>query len=73
MDIDVTDAIELTELFGPWVNLDPVDDTEGLEPCVGVAGDDAVEEAPNSRRVEEKRRDGSRLDEEYCATLSEPP
>lgn len=71
VDIDVTEVMELTELFGPWVNLLDTEDTDGLEPCVGVAGEDAAEEAPNSRRVDEKRRDGKRRDEEYCKHLSE--
>lgn len=73
VEIEVTDAIELTELFGPWVNLVLVDETDGLEPCVGVAGEDTAVEAPNKRRVEEKSRDGRRLDEEYCTTLRGVP
>ena len=65
VDTDVTDVIELTELFAPCVNLEVTEDTDGLEPWVGVAGDDTAEAAPKSRRVEENRRDGSRRDEEY--------
>lgn len=63
--------MELTELFGPWVNLLDTEETDGLEPCVGVAGEDAAEEAPNSRRVDENRRDGRRRDEEYCKTFQQ--
>lgn len=65
VDIDVTDVMELTELFGPWVNREFVDEIDGLVPCVGVAGDDAVLVAPKSRRVDENSRDGRRRDDEY--------
>lgn len=57
--------MELTELFGPWVNREFVDEIDGLVPCVGVAGDDAVLVAPKSRRVDENSRDGRRRDDEY--------
>ena len=66
---DVMDARELTELFGACdVKRDATDDKEGLLPCVGVAGADVALEypEPNRRLVDEKRRDGSLLEDEYC-------
>lgn len=70
-EMEVTEAIELTELFGPCVYLEFTEDTDGLEPCVGVPGVDAAEaEAPNSRRVDENRRDGRRRDDENYGMVS---
>ena len=64
VDIDVTEVIELMELFGPWVYLELVEEIDGFDPWAGVAGDDAAEE-PNNRRVEENSLDGRRREEEY--------
>ncbi len=66
-DIDVR---ELTELFGACDAKRAVgEDKDGLLPCVGVAGAVAVVlevyEDPKSLRVDENRRDGNRLDDEY--------
>ena len=60
--------MELTELFGPCVYLDPVEDTDGFEPWAGVAGEEAVED-PNSRRVDENNLEGSRREDEYWEKL----
>ena len=64
------DASELTELFGACeVTREATEDTEELDPCEGVDEGAvlAVEyPEPNSRRVEENRRDGRRRDVEYC-------
>ena len=60
----MTDVIELTELFGPCVYLDPVDDIEGFDPCDDGAGEDAAED-PKSRRVDENSLDGRRREDEY--------
>ena len=65
VETDVIEVMELTELLGPCVYLELVEEIDGLEPCVGVAGDDAAED-PNSRRVEENSLDGKRREEEYC-------
>lgn len=63
---EVIEAKELTELFAAWVlNREVTDDIDGLLPCVGVAGADAVYEEPNRRRVDEKSRDGRRREDEY--------
>ena len=67
---DETDASELTELFGACeVNREVTEDSEGLLPCVGVAGAEVELELypePNRRRVDENSRDGSRREDEYC-------
>ena len=68
---EVTEASELTELFTPWASLEVIEDTEGLLPWPdgGVEGLEAGAEeypVPKRRRVEENRRDGSRLEDEYC-------
>ena len=69
--MEVTEVIELTELLGPWVYLELMEDTDEFEPCVGVTGADAAAaEAPKSRRVDEKRRDGRRRDDENCDTVN---
>lgn len=65
------DARELTELLDVCeAKRDATDDNEGLLPCVGVEGAElvAVEvyDEPNSRFVDVKRRDGKRLEDEYC-------
>lgn len=65
VDIEATDAIELTELFAPCVNLDPVDEIDGFDACVGLVAEGAVADAPKSRRVDENSREGSRLEDEY--------
>lgn len=45
-----------------------MEDIEALLPCpaTGVAGAEEEYPVPKRRRVEENRRDGSRLEEEYC-------
>jgi hypothetical protein len=66
---EVIDANELTELFVTCEEKREVtEDIDGLLPCVGVPGVEIGAEAypvPKRRRVDEKRRDGSRLEEEY--------
>ena len=72
LDTEVMDVIELTELFAPWLNLVFTEEMDGLEPCVGVAGEDAAAaEAPNNRRVDENRREGRRRDEEYYGMFND--
>lgn len=59
-----TEAIELMELLGACeVKREEIDEVEGLEVWTGVG---VVEEAedPKRRRVEEKRREGNRRDDE---------
>ena len=48
--------------------IEVTEDSEGLLPCVGVAGADVELELypePNRRRVDENSRDGSRREDEY--------
>lgn len=67
--IDDNDATELTELFGACdAKRLATEDNDGLLPCVGVVGAEFAFELypePNKRFVDENRREGRRLDDEY--------
>lgn len=64
---DANDDSDVTELLGACALNRPVpEEIEALLICDGVPGaDDEVAPDPNRRRVDEKRREGSLLDEEY--------